>query len=153
MKKILVLFICLLVLVGCSAKKVNDGMEEQPVDVPVADVQTPVDSEEIENPTGDDAVEIVGGFTNAEDGTITDELLAMFNKATEGLTGVGYTPKQLLATQVVAGMNYKFLCDATTVTAEPVTTEKIVVVYKDLNDNVSILSIEDVVVDDAVVSE
>ena len=36
--------------------------------------------------------EIVGGWTRAESPVITNEFKKVFNKATEGLTGVSYTP-------------------------------------------------------------
>jgi hypothetical protein len=38
--------------------------------------------------------------------------MAVFNKATSGFVGVKYTPNAV-ASQVVAGTNYCFLCDAT----------------------------------------
>ncbi len=87
---------------------------------------------------------IVGGFTPVEDGTITEELQGIFDKAMEGFAGVGYTAKKLVATQVVAGTNYKFLCDAKVVYPGAPTTEKYVTVYKDLQGNCSVLDITDV---------
>lgn len=86
---------------------------------------------------------VLGGWKDAEDGTITDELKEIFDKAMEGYTGMGFTPIQLLATQLVSGTNYKFLCEATSVTAEPVTSEKIVTVYQDLQGNCKIIEVED----------
>ncbi|MDO5110341.1 MAG: hypothetical protein Q4D59_10460 [Erysipelotrichaceae bacterium] len=87
--------------------------------------------------------EIVGGWTEAEDGTITDELQAKFDKAMEGFTGVGYTPVKLLETQLVSGTNYKFLCEAQTVVPGAEKREAIVVIYEDLEGNCSILEIQD----------
>lgn len=87
--------------------------------------------------------EIVGGWTEAEDGTITDELQAKFDKAMEGFTGVGYTPVRLLETQLVSGTNYKFLCEAQTVVPGAEKREAIVVIYEDLEGNCSILEIQD----------
>ena len=55
---------------------------------------------------------IVGGWEEVKDGTITPELQELFNKAMEGFTGVGYTPVELLETQIVSGTNYRFLCDS-----------------------------------------
>jgi hypothetical protein len=86
---------------------------------------------------------IVGGWEKVEDGTITEELQEIFDKAIEGLTGVGYKPIRLVEKQIVSGTNYKFLCEATTVTANPTTREAYVIVYQDLQGNVSILEIQD----------
>ena len=86
---------------------------------------------------------LLGGWQAVEDGTITPELQEMFDRALENLTGVGYRPIKLVATQVVSGMNYKFLCEAITLTSDMPTREAYVTIYKDLQGNVSILDIED----------
>ena len=91
----------------------------------------------------DEPEEILGGWSDVEDGTITEELQQKFDKAMEGLTGVGYVPLELLETQIVSGTNYKFLCDATTVSQTPETKKVIVTIYEDLQGNLSILDIED----------
>ena len=85
---------------------------------------------------------LVGGYTEVEDGAITAELQEIFDKASEGLVGATYTPKELVATQVVAGTNYKFLCDGVKTTNPPVKGEYYVTVYKDLKGNCSIGEIE-----------
>ena len=64
---------------------------------------------------------VAGGWTEVKDGAITDELNDIFNKALEGLLGAKYEPVELLATQVVNGINYKFLANGTK-TTNPVTT-------------------------------
>ena len=87
--------------------------------------------------------EIVGGWETAEDGTITTELQELFDKAMEKLEGVDYTPVKLLETQVVAGTNYRFLCDATVVSPNAETKQAIVTIYEDLQGNVEILEIQD----------
>ena len=92
---------------------------------------------------GKEDVEIVGGWETVEDGTITPELQELFNKAIEELDGVDYTPIKLLETQVVAGTNYKFLCDATVTSPDAETTQAIVTIYEDLQGNVEILDIQD----------
>ncbi|MBR0462536.1 MAG: hypothetical protein IJJ00_07485 [Erysipelotrichaceae bacterium] len=92
----------------------------------------------------DEPEPIVGGWSEVEDGTITEELQQKFDKAIEGLTGVGYVPLELLETQIVAGTNYKFLCDATPVYQDAETKKAIVTIYEDLEGNLSILDIEDV---------
>ncbi len=87
---------------------------------------------------------IVGGFTPVEDGTITAELQAKFDAALEGLDGVSYEAVKLVATQVVAGTNYKFLANAKVVVPGAKATQKYVIVYEDLQGNCSLLEVEDV---------
>ena len=88
---------------------------------------------------------LAGGFTVNEDidktADVSAEDKAAFEKAFDGLTGVGYTPVTVLASQVVAGQNLAFLAKGVTVPAEPVTKLYIVNVYKDLNDGASINNI------------
>ena len=87
-----------------------------------------------------------GGWTPSADPTVTEELKALFDKGTETLTGISYIPVAWLGSQVVAGTNYVFLCQA--VTAYPGSLETqpayaMVYLYQDLAGNVSILSIAD----------
>ena len=87
---------------------------------------------------------LAGGWTKAEDPTITDELNTIFTKATDGLTGAMYTPLALLETQVVAGTNYKFLCSEKTVTANPTYKNVVVTIYNPISgDKPEILNVED----------
>lgn len=60
---------------------------------------------------------ITGGWETAADPTITDEIEGYVSQAQED--GVTYEPIALLATQVVAGMNYRVLCKATPVVPDP----------------------------------
>ena len=87
-----------------------------------------------------------GGWSASEDPTVTEELKALFEKGTETLTGASYIPVAYLGSQVVAGRNHAFLCQA--VTAYPGSLETapayaMVYLYEDLSGNVSILSIAD----------
>ena len=84
-----------------------------------------------------------GGWEAVEDGTITDELQELFGRAVEGLVGVEYTPIELLETQIVAGTNYKFLCESRVVAPDAETKQVIVTVYEDLDGNVSVTDISD----------
>ena len=52
---------------------------------------------------------LVGGWS--EDRPVTEEDLAVFYEALEMIDGVAYTP-ELVSTQVVAGMNYRFTAQA-----------------------------------------
>lgn len=85
----------------------------------------------------------VGGYVVATDeiaSQLTSEQTESFAKAMEGYTGLNLTPVAALGTQVVAGQNTAYLCQGTTVTAEPKTDWYVVVVYQDLEDNSSITS-------------
>ncbi|WP_418991765.1 hypothetical protein [Alistipes sp.] len=67
----------------------------------------------------------------AEARTPNGEELTLFEYATEGLTGVRYTPESV-STQVVAGTNYRFVC-----TAQPAAQNKTayrveIVIYRPL---------------------
>ena len=84
-----------------------------------------------------------GGWTPSADPAVTEELQAVLDKGLEGLVGVRYTPVAYLGSQVVAGTNHAFLCQATVVYpgAEPYYT--IVYLYEDLQGNVSVMNIAD----------
>ena len=85
--------------------------------------------------------ELLGGWTRTADLKLTDDARKAFEKATDGLTGVSYVPIGLLATQTVAGTNYRILCEATVVYPGAEMYYSIVTVYEDLDGNASILSI------------
>ena len=132
MKKLLTILLTLLMiftLVGCN----SSSIEEQPIskeDQPTTEVETPKEED------------IVGGYTDVEDKTVTDELKQLFDSALEGLLGATYEPLELVATQVVAGTNYKFKASGTK-TTNPVTKGTYyITIYKDLQGNVSLLDIE-----------
>ena len=89
------------------------------------------------------AQEIVGGFTPAENEELTEELRELFDKATEGLIGVSYKPVKLLETQIVSGMNYRFLAESQVVAPGAEASQVVVTVYRSLSGEVSILEIAD----------
>ena len=86
---------------------------------------------------------LMGGWQDADSlpNMLSDDEKAVFEKAMEGLVGVGYQPVATLATQVVAGTNYAFLALGTLVTAEPITHLYVVNVYADLQGNATINNI------------
>ena len=59
------------------------------------------------------------------------------------LVGANYELIANLATQIVAGTNYRFLCKTTPVTQDPAATLTIVTIYKDLDGKVSITDVQD----------
>ena len=80
--------------------------------------------------------------------TLTDEEAAIFESAIQGLLGVSYTPVAVLATQLVAGTNYAFLCSGVTVIPNATPEWYVVTVYQDLKGNTAVISIEDIELDD-----
>ena len=87
-----------------------------------------------------------GGWTPYADPAVTEELRALFEEGTETLTGISFVPVAYLGSQVVAGTNHAFLCQA--VTAYPGSLETapayaMVYLWEDLSGRVSILSIAD----------
>ena len=89
---------------------------------------------------------VAGGWTlNADLGTaeMPEEAQAAFDQATAGMLGAKYVPVAYLGSQVVAGVNYAYLCKITTVTAEPATKLAVVKVYRDLSGNAEILNINE----------
>ena len=93
------------------------------------------------------AVGVVGGWRISDDmaeAELPEGAAEAFEKAMDGFTGVGYTPVAYLGSQVVAGVNYAYLCKAVTVTAQPETRLAVVIVYRDLQGNAVVSSIKNV---------
>ena len=86
---------------------------------------------------------LAGGWQAAADPEVTEDLQAIFDKGLEGLVGVDYVPVVYLGSQVVAGTNHAFLCQAAVVVPNAVPQWAVVYLYEDLEGNVSILDIED----------
>lgn len=84
-----------------------------------------------------------GGWQEAASPAMTDEAKAAFEKATEGLLCVDYVPVALLSTQVVAGTNYRILCEATEVYPGAETHYAVMTVYEGLDGSANILSVTD----------
>ncbi|HRN16378.1 MAG TPA: hypothetical protein PLF38_04905 [Xylanibacter oryzae] len=70
-----------------------------------------------------------GGWTNNRE--LTDDDTALFTKVMGHLLGVKYTPLRV-ATQIVAGTNYRFLCEAQTVTHLSCEYHVLVYIFKPL---------------------
>ena len=68
-----------------------------------------------------------GGWTPFR--PVDAETMAVFVLATKDLVGVGYTPLQV-STQVVAGMNYRYICDARIVYPGVEATKALVEIYQ-----------------------
>ena len=85
---------------------------------------------------------LMGGWEVTEDTTIDADAQAVFDAAMKGLVGVGYEAVDLLATQVVAGTNYCFLCRSTVIVPDPIPGYALVYIYQDLQGNAQILGIK-----------
>lgn len=86
----------------------------------------------------------VGGWSVPQDTKITEEELKIFNKAIEGLTGVGYEPVAYLGSQVVAGTNHCFLCKSTVIYPGATNRYTLVYIYEKFDGTEEILKFEDV---------
>ena len=88
---------------------------------------------------------LAGGWQmiDQEEGTLPEDAKAAFDKTQEQLVGASYKPLALLATQLVAGMNYCILCEISPVVPNPVPHFALVYIYADLEGNASITNIAD----------
>ena len=96
-----------------------------------------------------------GGWNVPEENVVVlnDDEAAIFADAIEGLTGVGYEPIAVVATQVVAGTNRAFLCKGTLVTPEGGTGWYIVTIYTNLEGVSEILSIKELDCENPLIAE
>lgn len=128
-------------LAGCTSKEAEQTQ--------LSEGQEETQQEE----TGTETV--VGGWKLHESYStcLDDDEMKIFDKAVEGLTGVGYDPIRVLATQIVAGKNYAYLCAYKNVSTTEDAGYCIVTVYNDLDGNASILSIERIDIADVKTTE
>lgn len=109
-------------LVGCGAKQPEDDIE--------------IFGEDIPSDGG------WGMYSQDVKAEIPEEAMNAFNGA-EQADGMTLEPVALLATQVVAGTNYSFLCKGTATTVTADTAWKIVTVYLDTDMKSEIINIAD----------
>lgn len=148
MKKIAILAaLALAVACGLTAcKKADDNntsasAASSPASQP-DHVQIVADDSDVEMPTQP----VCGGWVDSKDGVITEAIQEAFDKAMETYEtdGMVYTPVSLLGSQVVAGLNYAFLCSGQPADAESATdTTYKVIIYVDLDGNASVTSVEE----------
>lgn len=72
---------------------------------------------------------VVGGWSQYH--SLSAEDKEVFDEAMKGFVGVKYTP-ETVSTQVVAGMNYRFKCDASMPPSDA-TWEAVVEIYNPLD--------------------
>ncbi len=90
--------------------------------------------------------QIAGGWTFSDISAqnITEKEQAILDKALAENGGVDFEPKDVIATQVVGGRNYAFLCKGTPVTLNPVPYWAIVTVFADPQGNASLMNISSI---------
>ena len=113
MKKTTAWMIVLLLLfslfAGCTG---NDPTPDEPVIQPTAEpILTPAPTDEEEEEVHVDPSE----WETADSPALTEEALALFQKAFAGLLGVHYVPVAYLGRQVVTGTVHTFLTRATVI--------------------------------------
>ena len=110
---------------------VKEGDVIRVVHVPVAVEAVPTQ----ENNDNVAAADALGGWQIHEyfEDRITKDQKEIFDDAAKELVGVGYVPLRVLATQIVSGTNYAFLCQGITITGIPEVNYYVVVVYHDLD--------------------
>ena len=89
---------------------------------------------------------ILGGWSAYTDNPteIPTEALDALNAALEELVGCVYKPIALLATQVVAGTNYCFLCETTVVAPDAQPSYALVYVFDGLSVEHEILRVQEI---------
>ena len=85
----------------------------------------------------------VGACQQPDSPVMTEDATAALNKALEGFVGVQYVPVALLSTQVVAGTNYRILCEATVLYPGEQMHYVVVTLYESPEGNVSVLNVSD----------
>lgn len=129
-------------LAGALALAPLAGCANQASDSSSEDAQR---TEQVEDADAQDQ-QLAGGWTANTDSsaTLTEEEQEIFAKASETYDGVDLEPVAVLATQLVSGTNYAFLCKATTVTATPTTYWAVATVYNNLQGDATITNVEDI---------
>lgn len=84
-----------------------------------------------------------GGWATAESLTVTDEIREAFDKAAAELDGSLLEPVAVLGMQVVAGMNYRILCNCTPVVPDPVAHPVVVTLYAGIDGTAEFTDIAD----------
>ena len=74
--------------------------------------------------------------------TLPEEAWGAFWKASESYTDVIFNPLTLIATQIVAGINYLIICQGTVMTEEPTDALYFVTMYVDLEGNAEFADVQ-----------
>ena len=83
-----------------------------------------------------------GGYTKEETTEISEEMIEIFDEATDKLIGVDYEAVEFIGRQIVNGTNYQFKAEKQVVYPGAEKEEVIITVHQALDGTVSVLSIE-----------
>ncbi len=139
MKKALSLVLTAAIGVSCLA-----ACSKEPAETETSAAETTV--EETQNAETTEAPETTAAETTeasetAADTEVTPELNDLFEQALQGFVGVGYTPEFYLGSFDNGDTIHCFLCESTTITANPVSYWSFVFVLDDGAGNVSIAKV------------
>jgi len=88
---------------------------------------------------------VLGGWSvNETPEILDDDILMLFAAAADGWTGSDMVPIALLGMQVVAGVNYCFLCKVTPVVPDAESHLAYVYIYESATGEVSIVNVADI---------
>lgn len=92
---------------------------------------------------------MVGGWQNVpqDAAELPEDAQRAFDRATEGVEDVRYTPTALLSTQVVAGMNYCVLCQVAPSGTGAENGWALVYIYADLQGGAKITNVYELYID------
>lgn len=129
-KTIIAILLCLCLAVCMAACNTQKPAESTPATSQEETANLPSEPEILD-----------GGWARAASPVVTEALKALFEKAAEGFTGVSYIPVAYLSSQVVAGFNHRFLCQAQVVYPDAPVSYAIVEVYEDPSGNAEITNV------------
>ncbi len=103
------------------------------------------DPEPTQEPPLEHAPEMLsGGWETTRNNYISKSDQDVFDRAMTDHDRIDYEAAALLATQVVAGTNYCFLCRTSVIGSSENPTYQLVYIYQDLQDNVQVLKVQDI---------
>lgn len=147
MKKYYAALIAALMVAGCAQTSPAAPAETAK---PEATAEATAAPEETAQPAETALTEMTGAWTVNTDfnAQLADNDKTRFETALEGFVGVGYTPIQVIAEQVVNGTNYAYLVMSQAVTANALSNYHIMVINETPANEVSLVNIKKIEVSD-----
>lgn len=134
---------------GQSGKEEKPAQTEETVTEETATEETEAgeavteETATVEEEEAPEDIPLAGGWSKTDSPEITEEIKALLEKATADMVGAAYTPVAYIGSQVVAGRNHAVLCTITPVVPDAVAKYAVVILYEDLEGNVTITSVLD----------